>query len=369
MPVTGEGRKGILVIGEAPGEEEDKENEQFVGKGGQLLRKSLKRYGVDLDKDCFKYNALICRTRHDAPPTSDQVGYCAPNVLSTIEELKPSTIIVLGFAALRSVVDQAWGGDVGDSLARWVGWQIPTQKFNAWLCPAYHPDLILKGKEDDQYNLWWQRHIEAACKLEGRPWNAIPNYKAQITPVYDDKRAAKLIRQIIELGGLTAFDYECNRLKPEGPDAKVVSASICWRGKRTIAYPWYGEAIAATEEYLRSPVPKIASNMKFEQRWSMALFNTPGRRWVWDTMIAAHVHDNREAITSIKFQQFVWLGSPSYDDHIQKFLKTRGDVQVNKILTEIDLKHLLIYNGLDSLLEYLVAIKQADMLGIELPTE
>src|ERR1700724_1744053 len=61
MPVSGEGRKGIFVLGEAPGKSEDLRNEPFVGKSGQLLESTLAKFGVDLRRDCFIGNSLICR--------------------------------------------------------------------------------------------------------------------------------------------------------------------------------------------------------------------------------------------------------------------------------------------------------------------
>jgi len=72
--------------------------------------------------------------------------------------------------------------------------------------------------------------------------------------------------------------------------------------------------------------------------------------------------DQRPYITSIKFQSFVLLGNESYDDHITKYFRKTDKNGLNAI-HEIDLKELLIYNGLDSLLEYKVAIKQMKLLG------
>src|ERR1022692_2317444 len=61
MPVSGGGRRGILVVGESPGETEDRENTQFVGKTGNYLRSVLRDLDVNLDEDCWKTNSLICR--------------------------------------------------------------------------------------------------------------------------------------------------------------------------------------------------------------------------------------------------------------------------------------------------------------------
>ena len=106
--------------------------------------------------------------------------------------------------------------------------------------------------------------------------------------------------------------------------------------------------------------------MKFEQRWTMNKLNTRVRNWVWDTVLNAHIIDSRPNITSVKFQSFALLGLESYDSHIKPFLKSKKGLKVNQILEEIDLQSLLLYNGLDSLTEWHLAMAQAEILGIEL---
>ena len=74
-------------------------------------------------------------------------------------------------------------------------------------------------------------------------------------------------------------------------------------------------------------------------------------------MLAAHVLNYARGVTGLKFQAFVLLGAESYNNHIEPFLKSVGKSPFNRI-QDIDLKDLLLYNGLDSLLEYKVAMKQ-----------
>ena len=78
-------------------------------------------------------------------------------------------------------------------------------------------------------------------------------------------------------------------------------------------------------------------------------------------MLAAHVLDNRPGITSLKFQAFVLLGQENYNSHIKPFLKAKKGSKFNRI-HELDLNDLLLYGGLDSYLEYWVAMKQIKLL-------
>jgi DNA polymerase len=365
MAPAGDGGKRILVVAEAPGKQEDEAGRQLVGRSGSLLRDTLAKLGIDMRKDCVLTSSLICRPEGNKEPTAEQISHCRPNVVATIDKHKPEIIIPIGSYATKSVIGHVWKESVG-GITRWAGFNIPSVKLNAWICPTFHPALVLREKSKTVAN-YFHHHLKTAVAHTGRPYDTPPDYRSQVDRIRNPDKAAAIIRKMIKRGGAVAFDYETNMLKPEWAEHRILSCSVCWRGKKTIAYPWQGEAITATRELLRSPLPKIASNLKFEERWTKQEFGHGVRNWYFDTMLAAHVDDNRTAITSIKFQAFVLLGIEPYDDHISPLLKSKGDVFVNQAVDEIELDDLLLYNGLDSLLEYKVAELQMRKMQYPLP--
>src|SRR5690606_23623431 len=104
MPVSGKGRREILVVAEAPGKDEDDRGIQLVGESGQLLERAMRKAGVDMRKDCWLTNSLICRPPNNRMPTKQEIDYCRPNLLKTIKELDPKVIILLGGSAVRSLI-------------------------------------------------------------------------------------------------------------------------------------------------------------------------------------------------------------------------------------------------------------------------
>lgn len=362
LPVIGNGRKHILIVSESPGKEEDAAGELLVGNSSRELESALKSCKISLRNDCWLTNSIICHSKKGSP-TDEQIDHCRPNLMRLIKELEPKVIILLGSSAARALLLHTWQGSI-DSITRWVGWNIPNRNPNAWIVPTYHPSYLLKAKDPVLY-LMFKKHLASAVAHEERPWVDIPDYKKQVECVMSPSDAASIIDKMVERGGLSAFDYEATSLKPDGPLAEIVSASICWRGKRTIAFPWHGEVIDSFRRYLKSDMPKIASNMKFEHRWSKAHLGVRVRNWAWDTMLSAHHLDNRQSITSIKFQAYVRLGWPLYDEHIHKYITSEGGNTKNSI-QRLALPSLLLYNGLDSLLEYLVAKKQMKEAGFNL---
>jgi len=367
IPVTGQGRLGVLVVAEAPGKLEDERNDQLVGDAGQLLRVALRKLDVDLDRDCWKTNAIICRPPNDRIPTNNEVDYCRPNLNQTLKELKPRIVLMLGGAAVRVVVAPLWREDDVGGVGRWVGYQIPCQATNAWLCPSYNPSHLLRDKRAAM-RLWFNNHLEAAFDLKGgRPWEEAPDWRKEVRCVMDVGKAAAMLDKMVRLGGMVSFDYETNCLKPDGADARIVSCAVAWGRKdvkMVVAYPWVGQAIEATSRLLRSPLPKVAANMKFEERWTRAKLGHGVRNWAHDTMQAAHVMDNRPGVTSLKFQSFVYLGMGDYDSHIKPFLKAKSIKAANRILTEVAMGDLLLYNGLDALVEFKLAVRQRELMGL-----
>jgi hypothetical protein len=242
------------------------------------------------------------------------------------------------------------------------------------VCPTWHPSYCLRSEEKAEkekepaymevLNDHFNRHIAQAVSHQERPWDKTPMYR--VIPIINTDEAADRIREITKSAGLVAWDYETTCLKPEYDGAEIVSCSVS-DGDTTIAYPWQGKAITATRDMLRSKrVKKVGNNIKFEERWTWAEFGHGVSGWVWDDMLNAHLIDNRRDITSIKFQAFVLFGAPPWDEHVAPYLEGDGKYgHINRI-REVGLPQLLTYNGMDSLMEYDVALEQAHQLGVKL---
>lgn len=361
MPVWGQGARKILIVGEAPGQQEDMQGRPFVGKTGRYLRNDLKALGLDPDQDCWFTNSIICRPPNNQIPNESCVDDCRPNVVKTIRTLQPHVIVLLGKQAVRSVVGWVWKEDVG-AVGRWVGWRVPGGgEVNSWLCPSYHPSHILR-EDDPVMHRDFTTHLRGAVELAAaHPWpDGVPDRADRITLIWHDAEAVALLARLAAGKRPVAFDYETNCLKPDGPHARIVCVSVS-DGRTTAAFLWTSAVAEAFRKFLISPVPKVGYNLKFETRWSIKHLGVEPRNAIWDGMIAAHILDNRRKITSLKFQAFVRLGQGDYDSHIKPYLQSRdeGGNSPNRI-HELDPQAVLTYCALDSLLEWEVARHQKD---------
>lgn len=378
MPYTGEGQRGVLIVAEAPGQQEDERGIQLIGEAGQLLRRRLRDIGVDLDRDCWKTNSLICRPPANRTPTAKEIDFCRPNLLDTINATNPKVIIAMGFPAVKSLVGQQHA-DVGQ-IMRWVGHQIPDQKYNAWICPTWHPSYLLRqgenpaGKSSDVTALWFARHLKAAFAIADKPYETAPDYLGEVQRLEPDA-AAKVLDSIPRDRGIMAFDYETNMIKPDRANARIYSASVAWgegpEPTRVVAYRWVGAAVAAHQRLMAAPVLKVAHNVQMEDRWTRKFCGHPPRNWRWCTQQGAHVADNRENTTSLDFQGYVHLGQADYDADVSPYLKANGTTLVSKSnatnrIREVPIPRLLLYCGADSGLCYRLAWRQAAMFGVPL---
>jgi len=379
MRPSGKGKKRILIVGEAPGKNEDKEGKAFVGKAGRLLKKTLKKVGINMRRDCILTNSLICRPPKNATPTNDQIEWCFPNLLKTIQRYEPDIIITVGKPALQSILTGLWEEKLG-AMGKWAGWQIPLQKYNAWLIPTYHPSYVMRQVEEIKggtpIKRIFREHLKLAKQVKGKPYKTIPDWKKKIEILYNDEEIIKAIEKFVAKGGPVAIDFETNMLKPDSEYGDIVACSICWKGKKTIAFPWRGEkVITAFKRLMRASNPKIGHNIKYEDRWFICKAKQQSKivekilgesvieNWAWDTMVNAHLIDNRPDICSLEFQGLVMLGMEPYSQHISPFFKAKGSYTKNRI-KEIDIKDLLLYNGLDSLVCYKLMQKQRKRLGL-----
>ena len=119
-----------VVVGEAPGEQEDRSGEPFVGEAGHLLDAMLASVGAARTKNVFVLNVLKCRPPGNRDPEADEVSTCRPFLVRQLELLNPELILTVGrFAAqtLLGVEDKL--GLSGDVCTKWL-WV--TERFRWW---------------------------------------------------------------------------------------------------------------------------------------------------------------------------------------------------------------------------------------------
>lgn len=149
---------GIMLIGEAPGPDEDEQGIPFIGRAGKFLDKMFAEVGFDTER-CHISNTCRCFPGTIKPPTTDQVEACKPWLLKEIDIIKPRVIITLGLPAFKNLtgMTRATMGSVAGQVFKVQG--IPCKIFS-----MYHPSWVLR-QHSEAANELFKRHVKAAAAI------------------------------------------------------------------------------------------------------------------------------------------------------------------------------------------------------------
>ncbi|WP_447988130.1 uracil-DNA glycosylase family protein [Achromobacter spanius] len=133
-----------LVVGEAPGEQEDRQGHPFVGRSGQLLDAMLAAVGMSRDTDVFITNVIKCRPPGNRNPKPEEIASCSPYLMRQIALLKPERILVLGRFAAQTLL----GTDATIGSLRGRVHQLKTDDGEIPLIVSYHPAYLLRSPSE-----------------------------------------------------------------------------------------------------------------------------------------------------------------------------------------------------------------------------
>lgn len=380
MPPSGSKHPTILILGEAPGKEEDYQGKHFVGHPGRELMKCIPdRWRKKIAYD----NVVRTRPPNNRAPEFTEIECFRPSVIADIERLKPKIILGTGAIPLHWVLGQSF------SIKQCRGKRFPVKIGNhvCWYYPVHHPSYIILKLQSSKYSE----------KQEGRLWQDV--FKRDLKKMFKDlenleepfvvtkeeidagieifdgnesdhfDRLIKAIK-IMAKKKVTGFDYESNFLRPYNEGAKVLAIGIGTKDHAisfAVDHPEAGwkdyEREAILKEYKRylfSPGKKIAHNLSMELEWSAFLFGDDvirAARWE-DTMQQSYAMDERKGIHSLNFVTLACCGVA---------LKEYNDVDRSRLAIE-PVNSVLRYNAMDAKfthLDYTVQKPLVELQGVK----
>jgi DNA polymerase len=152
----------LMVVGEAPGADEDEQGEPFVGKAGQLLTKIIQTMGLSRD---VVYIGNILKCRPDTPgqsagnrkPTSEEMKTCIDHLETQIDLIRPEVLVALGATAVEGLLGKTIG--ITKLRGNWQSYRgIP-------LMPTYHPAYLLRNQALSEKRKVWEDMLAVMGKL------------------------------------------------------------------------------------------------------------------------------------------------------------------------------------------------------------
>lgn len=152
----------LMVIGEAPGAEEDRLGLPFVGRSGQLLDRMLAAIGYDRRRNAYITNALFWRPPGNRPPTDEERAACLPFVWRHIALLAPRVVMLCGGTAAAALLGNREG--ITRIRGRWFGLQVAGLDHPVATLPTYHPSFLLRTPA--RKGEAWRDLLSVQSKLE-----------------------------------------------------------------------------------------------------------------------------------------------------------------------------------------------------------
>jgi uracil-DNA glycosylase family 4 len=369
MKPYGAVRPLVYILGEAPGETEDRRGIPFVGKAGQLLHW---RIPDGWENDLRFNNVIRCRPPDNRDPSLIEIECCRPSVEEDIAKSKPEAIFGFGNWPLYWALDES-------GIIKWRGRRVPVEigGHKCWYYPMLHPSFILhtrkrkyNGKEFvphrlDQYGsdmefafaLDLNRAFEEVRRGLPEPVVHSPEFAAKdIEIITDPQEAINAIRRMFGVK-LVGLDYETGSLRPFVEQPKILTAALSSK-EHTFAFPlehrectWSEQEVSEVLDVFGrflydAQVRKAVHNLPFEQEWS-AFYLGPdclrATRWECTMAQAYLLHGKRGDDYEMGGLSLDFLCLQHFGLHIKRLSNVN-----RKNLAAEPLDKILPYNGIDA---------------------
>lgn len=308
---TGPKQARVMIVGEAPGAEEDKTGKPFVGRSGQVLREELARVGIK-PEECYITNTVKCRPPNNDKPKAGPIKACKKYLDAEIASVKPEYIITLGAVPTKQILKKA-------KITEVHGQVIDMGSFKGMAC--FHPAYTLY--DPSKLPVLKRDFKRIANEINGKKQKALAKFswrqatEKNLKDLFDDARACT---------EWFSFDLETSKLEWFHPYERWVSclniafetsAGIkTWVVPMTMPFSPFKDVdvqkwiVRKLEKILRKK-KGVGHNAKFDNHW---LYRMYGVRFplVFDTMLASHTIDENRS-HGLDSLATLYLDAPFYD--------------------------------------------------------
>ena len=339
MPLDGSMHPKVLVIGEAPGEEEDREGRPFVGRSGQLLRNVLNECGLR-DGDIAFTNVVRCRPP-DNKISIKYINHCKQFAWEEILSTNPEIVFLMGNSPLTGILRET-------GISTWNG--VAVKKDGYKFVPLYHPAFILR--DNNYLDSWLEAIMRAIDGEEERDTfeYAYPNSMQELRDMREFLREAEYISYDVETSSLDAFSNY----------SLILSLSMAGNGRAYSVVvdhpenPWSDEEFQDLVQIIVGILDDhkgkiVGHNIKFDMMHTKSIFGyeiVPGG----DTMLISHLIDSKPGIHGLKHLAGVHLGMYDYEKDLNEYIREHSEANVRRggSYANIPANILLRYGALDA---------------------
>jgi len=145
----------MMLVGEGPGEQEDKQGLPFVGPAGKLLDLLFKALNIR-EEDYYIANIVKCRPPGNRVPLAEEAEQCLPFLRNQVALIRPKIIVCLGATAAKYIIDKNLS--ISQIRGQWI------ERKGYWIMPTFHPAALLR--DDSKKVPMWEDFKKVKQKLE-----------------------------------------------------------------------------------------------------------------------------------------------------------------------------------------------------------
>lgn len=328
----------IMIIGEAPGENEETTGKVFSGRAGQVLNAKLTAAGLDPD-GVYVTNVVKCRPPNNRTPERSEREACREFLDAEVGAVQPTHVLLLGNTALQAVAKTS---GITNPTKRGVQLTVRDPLFRGvFVMATVHPAYVLRNPGQDTVFSEDIRRFARSIRGELQGMAVKKRYVSSV----DGLRQLIAALKALPPKAVVAYDVE-NRYRPWHPDWSIQMLGLSWDGKTSYVVPLYHpqspfkkkwrEVLRHMKSALERPdLILVAQNGKHDnvQLAGAGVF----LEHKFDIMIAAHLIDENRP-KNLGYLSQAYLGVDAY--------KGMVELKPEKIL-QTDLREMAIYNGND----------------------
>lgn len=328
----------ILVVGEAPGAEEDSKGVPFVGQSGTLLRNSLRESEASDKYGVVFTNVVHCRPPENASPSVHQIKYCLPLLQGEIEKYNPKAILLLGNTPLKAVLGE-------NGITNWQG--VLIEKDSRIYMPMWHPAYVLRNPAAIvDFGIAIENVVEC---LDGGGKKVDVVDKYELFTISTEVEARQMQSYLLSCKQI-AFDTESNiGVDPfkEGTHPILVSFAGEYKAYCVVLN---ASTIPVVLEVLQSSVPKVLHNSKYDDQVVFAEWGIHIENIVGDTMLLSYTLDSTPGRHGLKELAGRYLGMYEYDLPLRDYYSSHREADPSKggDMSKVPLDILTAYSALDA---------------------
>ncbi len=213
----------IMFIGEAPGQDEDRVGNPFVGDCGKLLDKCLSQVGI-LRSECSIINTVQCRPPNNRPPEKDEIDACRDILDYYIKLANPKVIVTLGNVALKRICKMS-------GITKHNGHILDTVHYpDIKVIPVIHPSFALRDPKNEDLLLFGLKRVKTLASGESTT-------KLSDVTYVDTYEKFELMMKDLKSKSYFAVDIETSRLH-DWANGKIICIAFSNKKGKSYVLPW-----------------------------------------------------------------------------------------------------------------------------------